>query len=181
MKDKWIQVGYENFALHGPASLKVERLAKQLQRNKSGFYHYFSDTEIFIQVLLDHHFAQAKILAEKEAQCETQDELIDILVSHKEDLLFNRQLRIHRENPQYDSCIESVSSIANPAIIGIWSKIIDLGDQSYLAALVFRLGIENFYLRITAENLNHAWLKDYFAEFKKLVRAFRNAKQPTAH
>ncbi|MEO0877746.1 MAG: TetR/AcrR family transcriptional regulator, partial [Bacteroidota bacterium] len=98
---------------------------------------------------------------------------------HKVDLLFNRQLRFHRENPLFKSCFENVSVIATPAIMGIWSKIVDLNDHSYLAALVFKLGIENFYLRITAENLNHSWLNDYFAEFKGLVRAFRNAKQPT--
>ncbi len=180
MKEKWIQVGYENFAFHGPGGLKVERLAKELQRNKSGFYHYFSDVELFTQVLLEYHLVQAEMIAEKEAQCDTQDELIDILVAHKVDLLFNRQLRFHRENPQFESCFEAVSAIANPAVMGIWSKMLDLRDQSYLASLVFQLGIENFYLRITPESLNHAWLTSYFAEFKNLVRAFKGANKAMA-
>ena len=181
MKEEWIKVGYKNFAVDGPKELKIERLARQVQKNKSSFYHYFSDTEIFTQQLLEYHLVQAGIVAEKESQCKTQPELIDILVFHKMDLLFNRQLRIHRENPLFKSCFEKVSTIATPAIMGIWSKIIELDDQSYLAGLVFKLGIENFYLQITEENLNHNWLNDYFAEFKHLIRVFKNTKTNATH
>ncbi|MEO0337856.1 MAG: TetR/AcrR family transcriptional regulator [Bacteroidota bacterium] len=174
MKEQWLEIGYKEFASAGPTGLKVEPIARILKKNKSSFYHYFGDIDLYTQFLLDYHLEQAKVLAQKEAACETQDELIDILVAHKVDILFSRQLRIHRENPAYEKCFEAVSAIVGPAILGIWSKIIELDDHSYLAALVFKLGIENFYLRITEDNLNHAWLNDYFAEFKQLVRAFKN-------
>ena len=176
MKGHWITVGYREFALNGPKSIKIEQLAQKVQKSKSSFYHYFNDKEIFTQKLLAYHLEQAKVMVDKEAKCQTQVELIDVLVFHKIDLLFNRQLRVYRDNPTFKACFEQVSTLAIPAIMSIWSKIIDLDNQFYLAALVYRLGIENFYLQITEANLNHTWLNNYFAEFKQLVRAFKNQK-----
>ena len=70
----WIQEGYKTFAYGGPQSLKIELLARKIQRNKSGFYHYFADLELFTEKLLDHHLVQAHLLAEKEAACTSLDE-----------------------------------------------------------------------------------------------------------
>ena len=59
------------------------------------------------------------------------------------------------------------------SIIGIWSEIIDLKNNSYLAELVFKLSLENFFLQITDETINHDWLNNYFDELRMLVRAFQ--------
>ena len=37
---KWIEAGYERFAHEGPHGIQVERLARIIGVNKSGFYHY---------------------------------------------------------------------------------------------------------------------------------------------
>jgi len=44
----WIKAGYETFALTGLSSLKIEPLAKKVGKNKSSFYHYFADIELFV-------------------------------------------------------------------------------------------------------------------------------------
>ncbi len=50
--------------------------------------------QLFVEELLNYHLEQSKIIAEKEKLAQTiQPELIEILVEHKTDLLFNRQLR----------------------------------------------------------------------------------------
>ena len=171
----WIKRGYQTFALEGPKGLKIERLAHQVQKNKSSFYHHYSDLEIFTEHLLAQHLNQAYIIAEKESRCSSLEELIDILVSHKYDLLFNRQLRIHRENPEFRECFEKTNEITTEAIREVWAKTLGLAEHAYLADLILKLGIENFYLQITLDTLNHGWLHNYFAEFKKLVKEFRNA------
>lgn len=51
----WITQGYATFAAEGPAGLKVERLAKNIGKNKSSFYHHFADLEIFTTILLKVH------------------------------------------------------------------------------------------------------------------------------
>jgi hypothetical protein len=37
----WLDVGYKIFAHEGPEGIQVERLARILGVNKSGFYHFF--------------------------------------------------------------------------------------------------------------------------------------------
>ncbi|MEQ8238154.1 MAG: TetR/AcrR family transcriptional regulator [Cyclobacteriaceae bacterium] len=171
----WIEQGYSIFASEGPFGLKVERIAKLVGKNKSSFYHYFADMEIFTSRLLKLHINQAKIIAEKESKTQSQEELIEILVTHKIDLLFNRQLRIHRENPSFETCFCQVNEITIPAIMGVWAELIGLQENTYLAKLVLNLSLENFYLQITEETLNQQWLHDYFEKLKQLVRAFKQS------
>lgn len=172
----WINSGYQIFAMEGPGGLKVERLARIIGKNKSSFYHLFSGLEIFTTALLEHHLKQAFIMAEKESNCKNRDELIEVIVTHKIDLLFNRQLRIHRDNQNFENCFLKTNQITGQSIIGIWSEIIGLKNNSHLAELVFRLSLENFFLQITEETINTNWLNAYFDEINKLIRAFQKTK-----
>lgn len=173
IEKSWIEKGYHTFAFEGPVGLKVERLAKEVGKNKSSFYHLFADLEVFTTALLEYHLEQSKMIADKESACRDLDELIAILVDHKIDFLFNRQLRIHRENLEFEQCFQRVNEMSLPAVIPIWSKVIGLSDQSHLAGLVFQLSLENFFLQITDETLNPIWLRDYFTNIKNLVGQFK--------
>ena len=169
----WIELGYRSFAYDGPSSLKIERLSKAVNKNKSSFYHLFADLELFIQRLLGFHVEQAKYIAEKEAKASNEEELIEILISHKVDLLFNRQLRFHRENPEFEYCFNKINQITIPAIMPVWKEIIGLADNSSLAKTVLVLSVENFYLQITDANLNEKWLKAYFKGVREMINQFR--------
>lgn len=172
----WIEHGYHVFAYEGPQGLKIERLSKGVGKNKSSFYHYFADLEIFTDQLLQYHLTKTELIAQKESNCTSLQELIGILLEHKIDLLFNRQLRIHRENPNFEACFTRTNQITIPATMGIWTQILDLQDNSYLAGLVFKLSIENFYLQITDETLNKEWLNNYFKELHTLIQGFKNRR-----
>lgn len=169
----WIETGYHTFAYEGPHGLKVERLAKQTAKNKSSFYHHFGDLEVFTEELLNHHIAQTHVVAEKEAKSTSLADLIDVLVEHKIDLLFNRQLRIHRENPAFQACFLKTNELSIPGMLNVWAKIIGLTDHSYLAGLVLQLSMENFFLQITDETLNPTWLNEYFQRLQQMVREFK--------
>lgn len=176
MKDierPWIEIGYRSFAQAGPGGLKIERLSKAVHKNKSSFYHLFGDLENFTNVLLTFHLEQAKIIAEKESKCLTLEDLIAVLIEHKTDLLFSRQLRIYRENKAFEKCFQKSNELTLPAVVPIWSAIIGLNDNSYLAELVLQLSLENFYLQITDKTLNAEWLENYFNDVKTLIRHFK--------
>lgn len=168
----WIEEGYHIFALEGPSGIKVERLAKAVGKNKSSFYHLFADTEAFIEQLLAHHLSQAEIIAGKEANAGGEKELIAIILEHKIDLLFNRQLRIHRERKAFETCFTEVNQITFPALLPVWKKVIGLNENSYLAEMVLALSIENFFLQITDSSLNETWLASYFHSISGLVNQF---------
>lgn len=169
----WIEIGYRSFAYDGPQSIKIERLSRELNKNKSSFYHLFAETEIFINRLLAYHMTQAKIIASKEADISTEKELIDILIEHKIDLLFNRQLRIHRENPEFQKCFNEINQFTFPALMPVWKKLIGFTENTSLAQMVLALSLENFYLQITDETLNEKWLQNYFNEIRIMVSRFK--------
>ena len=175
IQQPWIKTGYHTFAYEGPHGLKVERLARTVGKSKSSFYHHFADLEVFTSALLEHHLQRAEELAEKEAACTSLEELIAVLLEFKIDLLFSRQLRVHRENREFEQCFVRTNEMALPAIIPIWSKVIGLEGDSYLARLVFQLSIENFFLQLTDETIEKAWLFQYFQSIRNLVTQFRNS------
>lgn len=154
IEKSWIKKGYRFFAYEGPNGLKIERLSKEVGKNKSSFYHLFADLEVFTDRLLTFHLTQAKIIAEKESNSLDENELIEVILEHKIDLLFNRQLRIHRENKEFENCFHQINQISIPSILPLWKKIIGLSENTSLAQMVLTLSLENFYLQITDETLN---------------------------
>ncbi|MEM9326415.1 MAG: TetR/AcrR family transcriptional regulator [Bacteroidota bacterium] len=173
LQSPWVVQGYRTFALDGPARLKVERLAQEVGKNKSSFYHHFAELEVFKHHLLRYHLSQADIMAKKEANCQSHEELIDILLDHKLDLLFSRQLRVHRDNPDFLACFMKTNEITYQSFVRLWAQILGLEDDSYLAGLVLKLSLENLFLQITEQTLERSWLENYFSDIQGMVQAFK--------
>lgn len=169
----WIKAGYQLFAIEGPKALKVEVLARMVGKNKSSFYHHFADMEVYTNLLLSYHLERASLVLQQEAACQNVvPELLNVLLEHKEDLLFNRQLRIHRHISEMAACFAETAEGMGEAIGKIWAQELGLADNSRLALLVLNLSLENFYLQITEETLTFDWLEGYVNELRVMVEAF---------
>ncbi len=169
----WIKTGYEFFALSGLSGLKVEPIAKKVGKSKSSFYHFFADLDLFVEVLLKYHIEQSYIVAKKELNAKNiNPELIDILVEHKTDLLFNRQLRINRERKIFTDVLIKSNEIVGKDFVMLWIRDLNLKLPQKQLESIFELALENFYLQITPENLNKKWLLDYFSYLQKIIRNF---------
>ena len=173
----WIESGYLLFALKGPDALKVEVLAKETGVSKSSFYYHFVDVHTFIDKLLAYHVEQVKRLSEAERACEQFDPaVIDVMVTHKVDLLFNRQVRVNRGEKRYEDCLQTCRQVAGDSFYTLWSKDVNLAIDKQQLASIYYLALENFYLRITFENFTKAWLTQYFAELKKVLHEIQGRK-----
>ncbi len=176
MKEKeeiWIIKGYEIFALFGAKELKIERLAKDIGISKSSFYHHFADIEIFISELLQYHLKKSTIIAEKEKQAKIiNPELINILIEHKIDLLFNRQLRINSNKSNYKDTLLKSNYIIGNDFISLWLTDAKLNITQKQAEAIFELALENFFLQINSDNLNRSWLEYYFENLKRITKSF---------
>jgi len=171
----WIIKGYETFALFGEKELKIEKLAKDVGISKSSFYHHFADLDIFIEELLKHHLKISAVIAEKEKLAKTiNPELINILLEHKTDLLFNRQLRIYSNKPNYKDTLSKSNYIMGKDFIRLWLADTKLNIQQKQAEGLFELALENFFLQINSDNLNKSWLENYFENLKRITRSFEN-------
>lgn len=172
-KEIWIKEGYEIFANSGQSGIKIEPLAKRVGKSKSSFYHHFSDIEIFIDFLLKHHIKQSKIISQKEQQAKNIDpELINILVEHKTDLLFNRQLRINQNIKSYSLALDKSNKSVGNAFINVWVKDLGLKLSQKQIEGIFTLALENFFLQINIETLKYEWLSSYFKNLKKIAINF---------
>ncbi|NQX91475.1 MAG: TetR/AcrR family transcriptional regulator [Flavobacteriales bacterium] len=173
-REEWISVGYELFAKVGSKGLVVEQIAKQVGKSKSSFYHYFADIEVFIEFLLNRHWEQAQIMAKKESEVQDKENFVQIIVDHKVDLLFNRQLRVERQISNFEKWIQKIDTVTIPAMSSVWKKIIQLEDNHSLSMMVLKLAMDNFYLQLTPENCNEEWLNAYFQELKDLATALKS-------
>ena len=172
----WIRAGYEIFSKEGPKGLKIEVIARKVGKSKSSFYHHFVDLEIFTDFLLKYHLERAEAIAILEAQCKNIDpEMIAVLVQVKTDLLFNRQLRVHRDNPNFRQVFEASNKMVSEAFLPVWAKDLGLEGHPLLASDYFKLALENFYLQITEETLNHEWLRGYFQELRQMAGRFKGS------
>ncbi len=172
-KEIWIIKGYEIFALQGHSGLKIERLAKAVGKSKSSFYHHFADLSLFIDLLLKYHIEQSYIIAVKEQQAQNiEPDLIHVLIEHKTDLLFNRQLRINQNILSFSEILAKSNKIVGDSFVMVWVN--DLGLQLSQRQIdgIFTLALENFFLQINVETLNDEWLSAYFKNLKKIAKNF---------
>lgn len=172
-KEIWIKTGYETFALCGQNSLKIEPLAKKVGISKSSFYHHFVDIEYFSETLFNYHLQMYSILAEKERNCKSlHSELIYVLLEHKLDLLFNRQLRINRNDDKIiEVLIKSDKLLGNYAVM-LWAKEINLKLTKTQLESIFQIATDDFYMQINNDNLNYEYLTNYFLNLSGITRQF---------
>ena len=172
-KEIWIRTGYANFALSGLAGLKIEPLAKQVGKSKSSFYHHFANGEVFLDYLLKHHLEQSAILALKEKKAQNiSPELIQILVEHKVDLLFNRQLRIGQNIKEFANTLARSNQIVGDGFKDAWARDVNIHLSQKQLEGVFALAIENFFLQINEDNVHFEWLSTYFKNLKLVTANF---------
>lgn len=172
----WILSGYELFSQEGPSGLKIEVMARLTGKSKSSFYHHFADLEVFTEILLLYHRERSRIIAVQESECKNVvPDLLHVLIENKIDLLFNRQLRVHRNIPSFKECFESANTEVGGAILGIWADMLGLSENSHLASIILNLSLENFYLQITEETMTFEWLENYVSDLQAIVRAFQTA------
>lgn len=172
-QELWVQVGYSAFAESGPASLKIEALARQIAINKSSFYHHFADLELFIEQLLKKHINRVKSLAQAERGAERLDpDLIGILMAFRVDLLFHKQLRMHPEKKGFSRALAQANEIMNDVFIRVWSK--DIGHQLSQPQMagIYTLALDHFFSNIHTTTLDARWLTAYFKDLNKTARLF---------
>jgi AcrR family transcriptional regulator len=173
-QEKWIKAGYELFANFGEKGLKIETMAQKMGISKSSFYHHFAALDLFLDELLNYHLLQSKRIAEKESLAYSiNPDLINILVEHKTDLLFNRQLRFNQQKETFKKAlVKSNQSIGNEFVI-LWAKEHKLSLSQKQLESLFELALENFFLQINEDNLNFTWLYDYFNKLGKIAQEFQ--------
>ncbi len=168
----WLVKGYEVFSMLGPQGLKIEPLAKSVGINKSSFYHHFADLELFVDALLELHLHRAQEMALKESRVKSIiPEMIDILLEHKLDLLFNRQLRIHENISSFKETLMRSTTTIGDSFKQVWALELDVKVKASQVDSLYALALEGFFLKINPQNLTRSWLTEYFLNLKKVTES----------
>jgi len=114
----WINAGYDLFAQEGYEGLMVERLARILNLNKSGFYHYFGAHEIYFECLVRHHHRMVDLLIKDIGNIRTFDPgYLHVLVNHPVKVIANMQLMKNQHIKIFEQTLNEVNHKVNGAIV----------------------------------------------------------------
>jgi AcrR family transcriptional regulator len=169
----WIEKGYEIFSEDGLDGLQVERLARILQLNKSGFYHYFGDRDSFIEDLFKYHENYCNLIIEDYKKIQDFDPgFIHITLKFQYAILFHMQLVRYRHIEKFNNFYKHINKDVDKEIVRTFSKFVGLQDNPELAHKFFMHARDMFYSRITKENMNEEFLRSLIYEVRDLVQIF---------
>jgi len=171
----WLKIGYTIFAYKGLNELKIEVLSRLVNKSKSSFYHHFADMEIYLDYLLNFHIKQAFMISEeiKNKNLNTED-ILTLIIEHKDDIFFHKQLRINRDKKIFYNCFQKAYFYISNAFMEYWTKEVGLTNNTQISKELLDLIEENFYLSITEQNFTYNRLLDYMTNIKELINNLKS-------
>jgi AcrR family transcriptional regulator len=172
-REKWLKEGYSLFAKEGPAGIQVERLARIIGVNKSGFYHHFGDRDCYLEELTRYHESLTKKINNEVTNLKQFDpDYFKVLVEYKESYFVNMQLGRYRVHPKSKEPTISGRNQDDQVIMPIWTEYINLTDNQDLALEIWKVVRDAVFLRLTyndmtVESINNT-IRDITGIFVKL-------------
>jgi len=166
----WTEQGYALFAEEGRDGIQVERLARMLQLNKSGFYHYFGDMEVYGAEMLKLHDSKVDhFLRDVKAINSIDPEYLLLLIKHAPMVMFQVQLTRGANNPAFYHASEMVDQKVDLAVRRLWGDFFGLQRNSELAQRCHYVVRDMFYARMNAQRLTYEFLHNFVTATKRMV------------
>jgi AcrR family transcriptional regulator len=173
--ERWVEAGYNLFVKEGPDGLQVERLARILGLNKSGFYHYFGDMENYTARLIRYHYREFDRFMDDVVKCRNVDpEYIQVIHNHRLMAMGQMQLARNKDNPMFLDAHKEGDDRVVSLTRGIWADYLNLNDKLELAGQFHALLRDIFYTRITWENFTIEYLRTLAEEVRDIVSKMGN-------
>ena len=175
IKQQWIDIGYEHFALFGPEKLSVNKISKETGSSRACFYHYFGDMDVFIEELLDMHWQSLQqFYTDGVLVCKNIfPDFYLLLEQYPIPLQFNRQLFLHRNKPAFNYLFDKSFRVGSERfILKLFSKQFDLhySDED-ISNLWLSFG-ESWYSRLDPNDLSAASMQQLGEEVLSSVLKF---------
>jgi len=168
---KWIDAGYDLFAREGNEGIQIERLARITGLNKSGFYHYFGDLDIYFEHLMLHHRQTTDIFCQEIDTCSTFDpDYLHLLVKHKITVLVQNQLVRNRHIKLFLDVYDEVNVKVDHAVQAIWANFLEIPDQPAVALRYYEMTRHTFFSRVNVDNLTYKLGHEVAAQAKSIIQ-----------
>jgi AcrR family transcriptional regulator len=173
----WTEVGYGLFAHEGWQHIQVERLARILQLNKSGFYHYFGDLEGFSLELMNMHKARINVFLQEVRQIKNLDpDYLLLLSKHAATVMFHVQLTRHRGHTSFYEVSEKIDQWIDLGVRQLWLDFIGIHSNTGLAMRYYHIVRDMFYTRASFQNLNYTFLHNLIGDAKTVMNKISECK-----
>jgi AcrR family transcriptional regulator len=167
----WIDKGYELFTHSGPDGIKVETLARKMHVSKSSFYYHFGDQETFLELLLEEHYHITERFGADAKQCKAfVPDFIDVMLKYQSAILFQRQLRIHRENLDFQLAYQRAADTVNREMLPIWAKHMGIDSDMNFARSLYTVIEDSFYERVREKTFSLEWIYGFLHENESVIQ-----------
>ena len=168
--EMWLAAGYELFAMEGPDGLQIERLARITSHNKSGFYHYFGNLDIYCEQLILRHYRYFNFFLNDVMTCNNVDpEYLLVLLKHKVTVMGQLQMVRCKSHQLFSGAHKEPDEKVVQVGQKIWANHIDIHDNPDLVAQYHSIIRDMFYSRISFENFNYDFLHHLANEAREVV------------
>lgn len=169
-RDKWIHIGYELFGEDGPEGIQIERLARILELNKSGFYHYFGTLDEFVIILMEHHLKNVKWFCTEISKLNNIiPDYINLLMENKMMIMFHVQLSRNGKKKLFSETFEGGNQLIDRQIAPLWSEYLGLENDRGFAIKTYRHIRDIFNSRVNYKNFTHDFIIEIADEFKEIL------------
>lgn len=166
----WIKAGYTLLGSEGMDGIKVERLARMLTLNKSGFYYYFGTMDFYLKSLMQHHVHMAKTIGMEIADCKRIDpDLLKLLVRQKEFFLIESQLLVKKRQVKINADLAEARKVVNTELLELWQREHHQSEYDGSALACLNIIYHYCYARMDAENMNYEFLRSLAVETKEMI------------
>jgi len=170
----WIIAGYSLIAEHGFKAVNIQLLSRTVQKSKSSFYHYFTDTANYYMRVMAHHVERSQVFVDDIATIQNiEPDLIDILMNYRDDILFHKQLHLNYHQEACASCIQKVNTIYEKTLIEKWIPYLGLEHKRLFLQSFHRFMIEHFCLKISADHYSREWIQAYLKDMVYLLQQMK--------
>ena len=174
----WTEAGYDLFAEEGIEGIQVERLARILNLNKSGFYHYFGDLNGYCDELIKLHKRKADVYLADVAKVKSIDpDYLMVLVQHKIPCMFHLQLIRSNENSLFYKTAEQIDQQEDKLVGQLWGEYLGIDEHPTLAIRYFNLVRDMLYTRLNFKNFDYHTLHTLMAEAKAVMQQMTDGKE----
>jgi AcrR family transcriptional regulator len=166
---KWVEAGYELLAQEGPEGVQVEKLARKLGLNKSGFYHHFGDREIFFSKLIEHHYkVNDQFRYEIESARSFDPDFLNLVIKFRTAVFVQSQFRRNNDVKLYQETFFKIKKKNEKVIQPLWSDYLKIYDSPDLSIELWDIFRDVFFMRINY-NMDLGQIRSIVHEFSRIV------------
>lgn len=175
--NKWIEAGYELFAYEGPDGVQIEKLARKVGLNKSGFYHHFGDREIYFCEIIKHHYLVTEKFREELKKAEKFDpDALNLLIKYRISSLVQAQLRRqHYDKSMYNAFLQVKTK--NSKLFGpLWAEYLQIPNNPTLADELWDIMRDVYFAHIANPDITYKTLSPIVHKFFRVVQELKRYK-----